>query len=335
MGILLLNTWITNIGNGFIDKGAQACISTSLPDSSIITSSGLGESSLIQKETKYIFDKLKNDFNLISTFPSPTPTDSTLTVAELVDVDVAVLPGCILDRHLEWYENVLLELSDRDIPIVLLGAGGKSYSQRTRNLVRKKLRQLNIVGITTRDDRAYQCYSPYIEHAYRGIDCAFFIDDWFVPRSANQKFTAATFDHRPEPELPESDRIIRPNHRPLMPAQSGLIPTTLKTVVQMYRKRSLSLFTNSDNFISDSLKDYLFIYKNAEKTYADRIHACVPSLVYGNSARFYHDTPRVGLFENLTDGNITTELVELDREAVEEHKAEQIEQFSTIVSETV
>jgi len=335
MDILLLKTWITNIGNGFIDQGAESCIDASIPNCDITTSSGLGESALAQAGCNFLRDKLRFDFDIGESIATSNRAMSTATVAELVDTDLAVLPGCVLDRHLEWYEAVLQELSDRNVPIVLLGAGGKSYSPQMQQRVRRQLRDLNIVGITTRDDRAYECYSQYVEHAYRGIDCAFYIDDWFVPEDANQEFIAATFDHRPEPNLPESDRIIRPNHRPLMPGQSGLIPAILKTSVQMYRKRSISLFTNSDNFVSDSLKDYLFVYRNADETYADRIHACVPSLVYGNAARFYHDTPRVGLFEGLTDGDISQELVELDQEAVANKKSEQIEQFSSIISETV
>lgn len=333
MDVLILNTWITNIGNGFIDKGAKVCVKNALQDARIIESSGLGNKAFAQSEFKFVLEKLRHDLPVMSQLGTRHSSRSIVNVAELTNADLAVLPGCVLDRHMEWYEDTLRHLSERNIPIVLLGAGGRSYDNEIQTQVQRKLDQLNVIGLITRDDRAYECYSSHVEHAYQGIDCGFFINDWHQPAAANQNFIAATFDHKSEPSLSQSERIIRPNHRSLTALHSGLIPYMTKVLVQKYRDRSLSFFENKNIFLSDRLEDYLFIYANATETYADRIHACVPSLAYGNTARFYRDTPRMKLFEGLVKGNITKELVEIDREGVAAAKERQYEALRTITSD--
>ena len=50
---------------------------------------------------------------------------------------------------------------------------------------------------------------------------------------------------------------------------------------------------------SDYPLDYLFIYRNAVETHSDRVHACIPTLSFGNKAQLYSDSPRVALFENV------------------------------------
>ena len=50
---------------------------------------------------------------------------------------------------------------------------------------------------------------------------------------------------------------------------------------------------------SDYPLDYLFIYRNVAATHSDRVHACIPTLSFGNKAQLYSDSPRIALFENV------------------------------------
>lgn len=50
---------------------------------------------------------------------------------------------------------------------------------------------------------------------------------------------------------------------------------------------------------SDYPLDYLFVFRNAAETYSDRVHACIPTLSFGNKAQLYSDSPRIALFENI------------------------------------
>jgi hypothetical protein len=67
-------------------------------------------------------------------------------------------------------------------------------------------------------------------------------------------------------------------------------------------------------FVSDTLKDYPFLYVNAEEVHSDRIHACVPALVYGNKIKFYHETPRKYLFDSILNDNPQKSLCSVDDE---------------------
>ena len=50
---------------------------------------------------------------------------------------------------------------------------------------------------------------------------------------------------------------------------------------------------------SDFPYDYLCLYKNVRETYTDRVHACIPTLAFGNKAQIFSDSPRISLFENV------------------------------------
>jgi hypothetical protein len=85
--------------------------------------------------------------------------------------------------------------------------------------------------------------------------------------------------------------------------------------------------------MSDNVRDYLFLYKNAVETHSDRIHACVPALSYGNEARFWFDTPRAALFDRVSDKTISERTVSLDMDQLSEQKSEQVSAVAEIISD--
>lgn len=328
MDVLLLRTWLANIGNAFIDAGAKTILERSTPNARVHEVSG---------HPSYAADKkaLGQAAGLSHVFGSAGDRlDETLRrrrdtkqnvaqIAEYLDPDVAVLPGCTLYRDvLAKYRNVLESLSDRGTRIVFLGAGGGDYSRASVDYVTDALTGIDTTALLTRDARAYDLYAHMFEYAYDGIDCAFFVDEWYVPPEANAEFSIFTFDKQAEPAGLDrgGDRVIRPSHTPFghgtpfdghLPAVWDHVKTTRRTPDENF-------------FVSDLPRDYLFWYANADTTHADRIHACVPALAYGNRARFHYDTPRAALFDQLPLDGITERPVAVPTEALERAKREQV-----------
>ncbi|MGB9960685.1 polysaccharide pyruvyl transferase family protein [Halobacterium sp. MBLA0001] len=332
MRILLLRTWTTNIGNGFIDKGAYSLVKQATEDDEIIEVSGfpnlvadhksLGELSGIKGAMGSLGSWLANLRRQKSDYP-----ERILNISELVDPDVAILPGCVLYQHgVGTYLPVLKNLQKRGIPLILLGAGGGDYNSDTIEETKSMLEDIDVHGIITRDKKAYKHYTDIAEQSYNGIDCAFFINDWYSPPYANSTFDMATFDSITEPDVGNGRRVIRANHNPFEQPHRGIIKQ-LK-----FRFDNRRFYNNDDIFVSDNVKDYLFLYGNSTVTHSDRIHACVPALAYGKKAKFYYDTPRAALFDRVLEDDITDEIVALDKSEIGKEKREQVSELSDIIS---
>lgn len=322
MRIIFLGTWIANIGNAFIDKGALASLKKALPDAEIYEVSGypnflfeknnpgveyyLHQPSLFLKNIPKIYlRKLKNESIYI---------DNCLNVGELIDADIAVLAGCTLYEHVIYkYASTLLKLKKKGIKIMLLGAGGGDYEKETQRYVKSFLKEINPIGIITRDSLAYKHYSECCKKSYDGIDCGFFINEWYKPPKINDNYIASTFDSIKEPNYDQSKKIIRLHHRPFHPKEE--------------------YFKKSNTIISDNPKDYLTIYANANETHSDRIHACVASLAYNVPSRLYYSSPRDLLFEKLTNFDITKKLTKIDASKFKEYKNKQISKIKEIACE--
>jgi len=254
-------------------------------------------------------------------------TDRSVNIGELVDADIAVLPGCVLYPFaLKTYRPLIQDLYHRDIPLILLGAGGGDYERSTQQYVRNFFNNIQPAGLITRDEVAYEQYSDSVEHTHNGIDCAFFIKDWYDPVQANTSFDALTFDKINEPKISGERKYIRPHHLPFDEPHRGFAQK-----VQTY-KNQRDFFKLKNILISDNILDYLFIYRNAVKTHSDRIHACVPALSYGNEAQFWLDTPRAALFDRVYDKTIYEKPVSLDMSQLSEQKSEQVSAVARIIS---
>lgn len=324
MRVLLLRTWLRNIGNGFIDKGAREILNKSLDDPEIIETSGYPFLAADRKG----HNRLKERFFPVDTGERQQRYNAFSVPDHLEDIDLAVLPGCVLSKFaLRPYLPVIRSLTEREIPLLLLGSGGGSYEKDTRRYVSDWLRNIESIGMITRDQTAYDRYSSEVNYAVSGIDCAFFIDEWYSPPGSNESFVAATFDKTTEPDL-AFKTIVRPDHEPFGDGKSyeGLAHDLRRKV------ENHGQFKKNNVFVSDLLEDYLYIYANAPQTHSDRIHACVPSLVYGNQAKFYFETPRAGLFDSVLGSDIRQNLVSLDAERLREKKEEQVSHVSETVN---
>lgn len=340
MRILLLRTWISNIGNGFIDKGAKVAINKAFPDSEIIEVSGHPNYIADRYELGKLKSTVENQMPFSFEQEEKTARERIVNVGEFVDVDLAVLPGCTLYEHVfRKYEKTIDILHEKDIPLLLLGSGGGDYSVQTQRYMKDKLEKYNVAGLISRDQTAYDCYSDIVEQSYSGIDCAFFINDWYQPPDSTESFTTFTFDKQKEPSISTDKKIIRPHHEPFDNPFLGIPKRILQRVLPRYTYISEDvdpIFFKQDNtFMSDLLEDYLFFYSNTAETHSDRVHACIPTLVYGNPAKFHYETPRANLFEQVLDEDIFSERVTLDQSKLEREKEKQIDAISQFIKSAV
>lgn len=308
--------WNHNIGNGFLGKGALITLERAFPDAEIVE---LGHYGRFTNQRRYSLSRRvagnlgqgmkQEEKNRMKFFSS-------------VDPDLVVLPGPILDETAyRIFEPTLRQAHENDIPIFLLGTGSPSYTEDTQAYIRRMFDNYPPVAILTRNPLAYELYSEFIPRAYDGIDNAFYIDEWFDPVRIDDQFTALTFDKTSEPSVEAPGEIVRPQHRPYRPyvlSISDRIKRKLSIGWQMVR------YNDPNWFFSDSLEDYLFVYGNSETTYTDRIHAAVPTIVYGNRAKLSLDSPRTKIFDKdfikREDGYFT-----VDRPRIEAAKDEQVQ----------
>ena len=172
------------------------------------------------------------------------------------------------------------------------------------DFIKKTFKKLKPKALITRDSDAFKNYSDDVKQSFNGIDCGFFINDWFNPPKIKDSFIACSFDKISEPVINTSNKIIRLHHH------------------QFAHKEEF--FQKPNTLISDNVKDYLTIYSNAIETHSDRVHACVASLSYSTPARLYFRSPRAKLFKKVTKKDIANELVKLDRVKINNLKREQI-----------
>ncbi|WP_126661927.1 polysaccharide pyruvyl transferase family protein [Haloterrigena salifodinae] len=326
MRILLLRTWTTNIGNGFIDYGAKAMLERAFPDAEIVETGGYpnhaADTAALWRGTRK-FERMAGHG---ADYESPTHQirQNVVNVSELIDADLAVLPGCVLSRPtFRKYFDTLTRLRERDIPIVIVGGGGEEYDEAERKDVEAVFDALDIEVLLTRDRTAYEEYGDLVEYLYDGIDCSLFLGDAHQPPEANRQFDVHTFDKGGEPDIDgASSTIIRPDHAPFDEPYHFPVGERARELLGL----ETPLFEAENVFISDMVTDYLFLYANADVVRSDRIHACLPALTYGNRAQFYFDTPRANLFDRVPiDGDVTSEPVRFDMDELEREKDAQVE----------
>jgi len=324
--ILLLRTQLVNVGNGFIEKGAKACIKQVLPEADIIEVSGYSN------HIKYLERRSNLLFSMKNFYENFDPA-GMINIPELIkDIDLAVLPGCVLDRwSMPKYVHILKKLRQRNIPLIILGGGGNNYDKKTTEYVKKILNMLKPDALITRDHLAYKIYSQLttIKNVYNGIDCAFFIKDWYVPPPSRKKFVILNFDKLKKiPNIETNYPIIHVTHKPfdLLYLQNPFTRVSLNIFGRIAEGIGYTemnpprFFKHKPFFVSDIIEDYLFLYANAKEVHSDRVHACVATLAYGNKAKLYYSTPRATLFENVGCSEITQKLVFLEESKLQNKK---------------
>ena len=318
--IVLGGNWPRNIGDAFIDLGALYILNH-VSESNIISSSFMPSWFLSRGFLSFpeqilggrLIDKTRN----------------LLDVKGIVNSDYIVMSGVRLTES--WWKRCFfdkkLHFEKRDTKIIILGCGGLLYTREEFEKVRDYLNKINLYAFISRDEKVFKEYEGIAEHSFNGIDCAFFVSDYFTPPSLSiSEYITFTFDRiKKEPELNIKGKTIIRTHHTCW-AQSGL----LRRIVYNYIL-SKQGFNKKNTLISDLPQDYLTIYANTIETHSDRVHACAATLAFGKPAKLYRDTHRAFLLDKVNAGSAKTQLTYPDMKKIEKEKEREIRFLSEIL----
>lgn len=301
---LFTSVFFNNIGNGFIDLGAEAELKEALPNNcklikvsqcanfaaSMGRSFALKENPVInwawvhvmQKFAKKLHDK---SYKTISTL-------DVMSVPRLINFDYLVIPGCVLTvPFFTIYGRLLKGKVEQGCKLIFLGASGNFYTDYEISTVTKYLKELRPLAIMTRDSVAFENYSALAKYSYNGIDNVFFVNKLDIP------------EVKTNPENYVVINLEEPKHQKLKDNLVDDLKRKGKNVIvsdhKPYPYSKISNKVKEGTIISDYPLDYLVLYKNASEVYSDRVHACIPTLSFGNIATLFSDSPRKVLFENV------------------------------------
>jgi len=315
MRIVLLKTWLTNIGNGFINKGAGVCLRKAFPDADIIEFSLFPQYTAMQSGLKNVF---QFRYGTIRAIPGEQRIVNVLNLFK--EADLVVVPGAILYKN--WIPTFMkiLQKGNNETSVVFLGCGGSPNPEEI-GYIKDRLRAIKcrLKALFSRDTETFDYYSDIFDFSYDGIDCGFFVSDWYRPPRCDEEFIVATFDKIKEPKLNSKYKVIRLSHSSLGTPFAGFIREMYSTI----SCARINIWRKDNTFFSDSLEDYLFFYANAKEVHSDRVHACVAALSYGVPARLYYSTHRAKLFEKVLGDageNITKKIVCIDHDKLEKEK---------------
>lgn len=296
--------WPTNIGNAFIDLGALTLLKKAVPDSCVYFSSEMPRWFFTYGMKKNYFMPRNERF-----------TENALDIGAHTICDLVVVSGMAMcEEFIKINGDTLINQSKRGIPIFFMGTGAEKYSIREKKCFSQFLCKLKNIGFVSRDDDTYREYSNLFNYAYKGIDCAFFLNDAYCPQKLDiSDYVVFAFDSE---DLPKSNFY------------EGLKIYAHHNSLLHISKHDLNL---QDTLISDIPYDYLALYSNAKEVHSDRVHACIATLTYGNYAKLYNKTPRRKLFEKVCSGNINEDLVKIDKKLIIKEKQDMVKNVSKII----
>lgn len=301
---LFTSVYFNNIGNGFIDLGAEATLKEALPNSyklvkisqcanfaaSMSKSFAIKENPVINWVWVHTMQKFASKLH-DKTYKTISTLD-VISVPQMATLDYLVIPGCVLTvPFFTIYGSLLEKKVSQGCKIIFLGVSGNFYTEYEIKFVSQYLEKLNPLAIITRDSVAYKNYKNFATHYYNGIDNVFFVNKLEIPDVPMnpEKYVVVNIEESKHKSI--RDRLLND----LKKTGENIIYTNHKP----YPYAKVSEYVKSGVIVSDYPLDYLLLYKNASAVYSDRVHACIPTISFGNPAILYSDSPRKALFENV------------------------------------
>lgn len=287
-----MGAWTYNIGNAFFDLGLEYFLKAAFPKATLYPMGG---------SVRYLFNHNQTGRRLAA---------NSFEIGEVADIDILAYAGMsICDEFIEDNGPTFLKAAARGVGILAVGAGALRYTaQEAANYIRFAER-LGRYALITRDDDTFAMFNGRLYHVYSGIDNAFSLSRAYTPpRLSLGEYDVANFDAGPvPPDLPHAkENIVYTHHK-----FSGDLGE--------------EFFAKPQTNISDMPWDYLALYANCRTVYADRVHACVAALSYGNRAMLFNSTPRKALFTKLGLEEITAHPCTVENATLESALDTQIE----------
>lgn len=297
--------WPTNIGNAFIDLGSMHSLRTANPNVSINFASEL---------PSWLLYQAGEDFH------------NTFNLARFMNSEYIVISGMALcDEFITLYGPTISHLKKMNTKFIINGGGGANYSEKEVSNFRDFLKENPPYAFISRDERSFEYYSDLAEHAYNGIDCGFFVSDYFSFTKLDlPEFVIFNFDVTRFNKIVHSirNRSFFKNKKIRVPEITDKM--IINTHHSMWNIPGEHL-RSPNTFISDIPEDYMNLYANTQATYSDRVHACIVTLAFNKPAMLFSQTPRAYLFERIGAENIKEQLIYPDYARIKEEKTKQLE----------
>lgn len=312
---LLTSVTFNNIGNGFIDLGAEAALMKALPlnaelfkvSSNANFAATMGQMFMLKENPiinwLWVHTMQRAAKKLHDRSYKTVKTQNIFSMASMVKCDYFIIPGCVLTvPFFTIYGDLIKRKAEQGSKIIFLGASGNFYTEYEVKFVSEYLRKLRPYAIMTRDSLAYKYYANFTKNSYNGIDNVFFVNLLNLPQIDT--------DLTPYVVL----NIEEPKHYRIKEELKNIFKE--KNIVYSYHKpfpyTKVSKLVKNGVIVSDNPMDYLLLYRNASEVYSDRVHACIPTLAFGNKARLFSNSPRIALFENAKISDVRERLVSIE-----------------------
>lgn len=291
---LLTSVTFNNIGNGFIDLGAEAALMKALPlnaelfkvSSNANFAATMGQMFMLKENPiinwLWVHTMQRAAKKLHDRSYKTVKTQNIFSMASMVKCDYFIIPGCVLTvPFFTIYGDLIKRKAEQGSKIIFLGASGNFYTEYEVKFVSEYLRKLQPYAIMTRDSLAYKYYANFTKNSYNGIDNVFFVNLLNLPQIDT--------DLTPYVVL----NIEEPKHYRIKEELKNIFKE--KNIVYSYHKpfpyTKVSKLVKNGVIVSDNPMDYLLLYRNASEVYSDRVHACIPTLAFGNKARLFSNSP--------------------------------------------
>ncbi|MFO7545525.1 MAG: polysaccharide pyruvyl transferase family protein [Trueperaceae bacterium] len=265
--------------------------------------------------------------------------------AEVEGADAVVIAGPVLDRGFgRQFEPALARAAEADVPVLLLTAGGRGYDDEEVAHCRAVLERYRPAVFTSRDRDTFDAYADLAHRSYDGVCTSFFVDEWFegYPTPKLEPYLVSTFDFGPEPRLDGVTRDALRQRKPIeVPTEARRtramannvryllqrdLPRTVNgmTVVRATHRplRSKHLQFHRPNLVSAFHHDsYLNLYRHAELTLTDRMHAAAVTLAFGRPALLTLASNRTRLLARAGFAAVQGEVLYPDPTRIREEKA--------------
>ncbi|MFC1654464.1 polysaccharide pyruvyl transferase family protein [Myxococcota bacterium] len=343
--ILLPNShWATNVGNAFFSLGVNYVLQQAAVNSRIIQTAQLSTINVLS------FKNLvrKNDLEYIK-YSEP---------------DWFMLCGPLFVEYvLKAYDRVLEKIFENNskTKLIIMNAGSVLYDKNEYELSKRFLEKYHPTVLISRDTETYERYGKFADFSYCGFDTAFFCPDYYKPFDVPklQEYVTFCFDRGYEPRIDlngfdknypatypnvkiHNPKIFKKHyrlwkylnilHRFPREIEGKLV---IRPNQEVLRESDLIIFWKPNAFISQTPYAYLNLYSDTNLTVADKVHACVATLAFGNPARLISRTKRRYLFKRLGAETIDQEIVKLDLDNLEKEKRNYLDFVKKVYKEIV
>ncbi|MFR7464372.1 MAG: polysaccharide pyruvyl transferase family protein [Phocaeicola vulgatus] len=292
---LLTSVTFNNIGNGFIDLGAEAALMKALPlnaelfkvSSNANFAATMGQMFMLKENPiinwLWVHTMQRAAKKLHDRSYKTVKTQNIFSMASMVKCDYFIIPGCVLTvPFFTIYGDLIKRKAEQGSKIIFLGASGNFYTEYEVKFVSEYLRKLRPYAIMTRDSSLpISTIANFTKNSYNGIDNVFFVNLLNLPQIDT--------DLTPYVVL----NIEEPKHYRIKEELKNIFKE--KNIVYSYHKpfpyTKVSKLVKNGVIVSDNPMDYLLLYRNASEVYSDRVHACIPTLAFGNKARLFSNSP--------------------------------------------